>query len=1415
MNRVFNLNQIFRATTLQFYFSLLLAMMVGYSVQAQTLTVDLGPDQTICRGASVDITATVLGGVPPYVYEWSNGASTQTIRVTPVNTTMYSVTVSDNGGGTGSVSVVSSITISVETPFQMACNDHIQVSLDEACSAVLEPDMLLEGPVASGGGYDIKVFTEKNQTPHANLFNAADIGKTFQFQIFNPCGNSCWGRVTIEDKLPPEMFCRHDSLRCNDPLGPYERGFPFPMGATIAEELGDKSFRVINWDACTDVTLYYEDSTAHFQCDAEFTKVMYRKWYAQDSSGNLAICYDTFSIYRPDIELDVNFPPSYDGHDLLPINCADINGYPTPDITGRPVMASCKTIQATYTDTRINVCGATYKILRKWTILDWCTTAILEEYQIIKVLDEDPPIVVCPPNFTISTDVYTCTGSTYAPPPTVLFECSDWDYEVFYKLADATGQPNARGAIPAVRHPNGLYFLPDLPLGRTWIIYRITDACGNYTECASEVDVEDEIPPIPVCDEHTVVSLTLDGTGKIFAKTFSDKSYDNCGIDSIDVRRMEESCETHTDEYGPFVLFCCEDIGDTHLVEFRVRDFSGNTNTCMVEVRVQDKIPPTIVCPPNITVSCRFEFDLEDLSVFGTVVDDVNDREEIIVDPDYYPPNGLAGLDGYAIDACGVVITESEVIDIECGQGTIRRIFRAEDPFGNRTSCTQTIFVEDPQPFNRRDITFPRDVTINGCLNLDTKPSRTGFPTYRNRNCAQVAASFHDLVLTVVDSACYKIIRSWTVLDWCQYDQSQQAGIWRYDQIIKVQNNQAPVLENCEDITFCDDSAAEINGVCYGHAELIQQATDDCTPVDKLQWRYRIDIDNNGSWDSIGFTNDARDVYPLGTHKIEWTVTDQCGNESKCSYLFTVEDCKPPTPYCLHGITTVVMPSVGCITVWAVDFDAGSFDNCTAQEDLRFSFSEDSTETARTWCCDSLFSGNILTRNVRIYVWDEFGNRDYCETYIVIRDNDEVCVDSVSYPIVISGELINRADNGGLSNARVMAKDANVGLHMSETMSGNNGSFMLEKLPMYMNYAVVPEKNDDLLNGVSVADIIRIQRHILGIAEFDNPYDLLAADVNRTSTVSVRDLIDIRKAILGLSNEFPNNKSWRFLPEGYTFPDPANPWNATGEIVLNKVDKDQWSKDFMAIKVGDVNGNARSNVTGGLQTRSNGTPVVLETELRSFDRGDRLEIPVYATETEDLTGLQLTLVVDAEYLTLEQLIPGDLPFTAEHLGLTWKEDGVITMAWNDYEGVRFESGDVLFTIVAYGKKASRTEGRVHISSSITQALAVDQTLEDRPLTLRMRGSNSDVTAGYFLHQNRPNPFQNRTAITFDLPEATSVQLTVFDVTGKVLYRINRDNLLAGNHTEWIDGEMLPGAGIYYYQLDADGYTGTRKMILVE
>jgi hypothetical protein len=45
----------------------------------------------------------------------------------------------------------------------------------------------------------------------------------------------------------------------------------------------------------------------------------------------------------------------------------------------------------------------------------------------------------------------------------------------------------------------------------------------------------------------------------------------------------------------------------------------------------------------------------------------------------------------------------------------------------------------------------------------------TGEPQIFNDTCEQIAVSFEDQIFTVVPDACYKIVRHWTIINWCTY----------------------------------------------------------------------------------------------------------------------------------------------------------------------------------------------------------------------------------------------------------------------------------------------------------------------------------------------------------------------------------------------------------------------------------------------------------------------------------------------------------------------------------------------------------------------------------------------------------------------------------------------------------------------
>lgn len=145
--------------------------------------------------------------------------------------------------------------------------------------------------------------------------------------------------------------------------------------------------------------------------------------------------------------------------------------------------------------------------------------------------------------------------------------------------------------------------------------------------------------------------------------------------------------------------------------------------------------------------------------------------------------------------------------------------------------------------------------------------------------------------------------------------------------------------------------------------------------------------------------------------------------------------------------------------------------------------------------------------------------------------------------------------------------------------TGPNGSYLLLCDSSTAVVSIIPEKNDQVLNGVSTFDLVLISKHILGIQPLDGPYRLIAADISNNGVVSVMDVILMRQLILAITSAFPNNSSWRFVPANHEFPDPENPWSMPfperiEDLPLNDAAE---SLDFIAIKVGDVNGSAATS----------------------------------------------------------------------------------------------------------------------------------------------------------------------------------------------------------------------------------------------
>ena len=83
-----------------------------------------------------------------------------------------------------------------------------------------------------------------------------------------------------------------------------------------------------------------------------------------------------------------------------------------------------------------------------------------------------------------------------------------------------------------------------------------------------------------------------------------------------------------------------------------------------------------------------------------------------------------------------------------------------------------------------------------------------------------------------------------------------------------------------------------------------------------------------------------------------------------------------------------------------------------------------------------------------------------------------------------------------------------------------------------------------------------------------------------------------------------------------------------------------------------------------------------------------------------------------------------------------------------------------------------------------------------------------------LEQNYPNPFNPSTTIIFDLPDATEIEIIIYDILGKQVEVLVRDRVLSGRHKVVWDASEFPG-GIYFCRLTTHHLEIIRKMLLLK
>ncbi|HKK76562.1 MAG TPA: HYR domain-containing protein [Saprospiraceae bacterium] len=773
---------------------------VGYSITAESpvfadLSISnicyypqpeiLGLDGSICLFTnSIPLEASIMNNVQGTGYFTINGEIATEVRPMELGVGSHEVVYHFDAGDPASlnepsnmgcmVEVAKTIEI-IETNRFFACNDLVNITSNVSCEILVKPQMILSGDYLCYDDYQVFLAFDGEAVP--NPVPSEYAGETLEALVQHKVsGRICYGNISIKDVSGPQItecpgdiidrfICTDLDSIFNNPAS-LDSTSKFYTGIPIVE------------DNCTGTIINFQDNLiSGAACLDPAVQTIRRVFRVADQFGNTTTCEQRITFNRP---TEIFFPEDT----IVRINCdapdlaTNQEGHLAPSVTGAPYVINgfgeainlvdyriCGYLLL-YEDLKSVICPAKESLLRTWRLFDECAGAIsMTKTQYIQYGDFDPPVLSCPavdldrngkidPLPIYSTSPFNCLADLSIPMPEV-DECSDYTVEtrVFtWQTEDRFGFPLRDSIFTEL--PNADYVdgqVKGVPVGDHYFVYTVRDVCNNVARDTCQFRVVDGIAPVALCEDDLVVSLSNDGT-QVFPIDIDAGSRDNCDGTNLglEIRRLvsAECSETDSTYYSDWAqaaeLTCC-DVGKLVTVELRTSDQSGNQNRCVSRVRVKDNLRPSCQAPFSVSVDCDelpTSFDPSKIQLlqnsFGTPVIEDN------------------------CEASWIELAPQVDLD-QCGIGSIIRSFEVKDKSGNMAAgiCQQVITVDAVYDYT---IKFPAD-TRNSCgeINRDT------VEVFENA-CDMLAINVMDSEFQRSPEGCFKIERTYRIINWCEYD---------------------------------------------------------------------------------------------------------------------------------------------------------------------------------------------------------------------------------------------------------------------------------------------------------------------------------------------------------------------------------------------------------------------------------------------------------------------------------------------------------------------------------------------------------------------------------------------------------------------------------------------------------------------
>lgn len=667
----------------------------------------------------------------------------------------------------------------------------------------------------------------------------------------------------------------------------------------------------------------------------------------------------------------------------------------------------------------------------------------------------------------------------------------------------------------------------------------------------------------------------------------------------------------------------------------------------------------------------------------------------------------------------------------QCSTGYIERVWKHKSN-GKWFSCTQTIYVGEQA--QAPVIIWPREgLVLEGCNpNILPKnlPNYYNEPQYARGSCSNLLHTYKDQLFTI-SGGCRKIIRKWTVIDWCVYKPNAYPvqGFYEHYQTIQLINNEVPQAYETPEVevkaTSCSGAYVNVPDLVVGASSCDQDYT----------------ITNNSSYADYSGRN-ASGHYPAGSHTVSYTVEYGCGSISVFTQVIKVNNNLSPVPLCIASVSIALMPvdedrdgvpENGSVLIWANDLDHKSYHPCGT--DISFSFDAAGEQTSIEFTCTT-----VGFNELNLYVTDDNGNQSFCRVGIFVQNNaanipncnsngqdedpveempqdstvyDTTMVDvpvdtsmmdmdtmSVDMPVdstvmeMDTSQMEMPADttmmemdsmgvdsmaNFGMVFGTVMSVDGNAigsasllfegpevaGQSTTESVVvpivvdsftnalgqvfyvtefvteervvesasavfsqsvnvNSSGEYILTNVPMGQPVTVTASVEEGTFaDRISTADGVLLFEHIAGISRIQDPYRLLAADIDMDGDVDIDDVEFLVDFLAENINELPAEE-WLFGDADYVFSNPNSPWSEefiASSVVLNEPIHNMNMIGVQIGDIGDIDLESRSDLQtliNDIERLKGGLLTGLEISPNPFTNQLNLSLDIEANEIASL-----------------------------------------------------------------------------------------------------------------------------------------------------------------------------------------------------